>query len=458
MLLIGGLVALPYGAIMLWGITLWANEGIPAYARWSSIVVIALLIVPAVLPVTRALERTVAAQLLDAAVPEPQGRTTFADSARGALFFAGHIASGGILIIGIAFVAPLLVVLISDAAASPGDGEGLALLREAFSITAIDPASALIVCAVATVLIVGFTIGACYLLPWYATLLLGPSREEQRAREAEKRSAQHRRGALARDVHDSVGHALTISTMQAALARHTLNNDPDAARAALAEIERVSRGAVAELDYVLSVLRDGDAPRDEQAPDLRTLGDVERLVDETRSAGFDVDLNIDGDARHLPASLSREAYRVVQEGVTNALRYAAAPQLALEISAGADEVSICLKNETTALRAIDGRGLTGLRERVAILGGTLSVSIDAGRWLLAGAHSHDVRQRRPRLRGAQSRSGRLCREACRTDRTRARCAHRGDGRLPALPGAHPSVRRPARIAGRSPGIAEPQRS
>ncbi|PFG30294.1 sensor histidine kinase [Paramicrobacterium agarici] len=381
-LLIGGLVALPYGAIAVWSLGLWITGG-PLSARLSSLVVLALLVVPAVLPVTRALERTVANQLLDTAIPEPQRRATLADTGRGALFFAGHIASGGILILGIAFVFPLCAVLIGDALTSTGSDEGAALLRDTFSITEIDATTALIVGGLAAVLIVVVTIAAAYLLPWYATLLLGPSRDEQRASEAEAARAGQRREALARDVHDSVGHALTVSTMQALVARGAIERDPDAARAALDQIERVSRAAVAELDYVLRVLRDGDEPRDDRAPDRRTLADVDSLARETRAVGFEVDLCVDGHPEKLPASLGREAYRVVQEGVTNALRYAATPRVTVSIVIDDEELSVLVENETSAVRVIDGRGLAGVRERVAVLGGESSVDIVAERWRLS---------------------------------------------------------------------------
>ncbi|WP_166980032.1 sensor histidine kinase [Paramicrobacterium fandaimingii] len=379
-LLIGGLVSIPYGAIVIWAVALWTSDDAAWYARWSSVAVGVLLIVPAILPVTRALERTVASQLLDISVPEPRVRAQFSDTARGALFFAGHIASGGILILGIAFVFPLLVVLIGDGLG--GTGAGAELMRDAFAVAVVDEATALALGAVASALIVGFTIGACYLLPWYAALLLGPSRDEQRARDAEAASAAQRRGALARDVHDSVGHALTVTTMQAFVARREIEHDPDAARAALAEIERVSRSAVAELDYVLSVLRDGEGARDDRAADTRTLGDVGLLAEETRAAGFAVELAMEGEPERLPASLGREAYRVVQEGVTNALRYAATPRVCIEIALSGDDLRIHIDNETAAVRAIDGRGLVGLRERVIVLGGECHVTVGDGRWRL----------------------------------------------------------------------------
>ncbi|MCW4459034.1 sensor histidine kinase [Microbacterium sp. MPKO10] len=381
-LLIGGLVALPYGAIAIWVLSLWAAEGVPAYVRWSSIAIVVLLIIPAVLPVTRALERTVAAQLLDTAIVEPRRRATLADTARGALFFAGHIASGGILILGIAFVFPLAAILLGDLAAGGGGSEATELLNDVVATIPVDPATVLIGCVIVTALIVAFSIGAGYLLPWYAALLLGPSRDEVRELEDAAARAQRRRGSLARDVHDSVGHALTVSTMQATFARHALENDPDAARAALVEIERVSRGAVAELDYVLSVLRDGHESREEHARSGRTLADVRQLADETRAAGFDVDLRMDDLAATLPASLGREAYRVVQEGITNALRYAATPHVDVVAVVSGGDLVIRIENETTAVRVVDGRGLAGARERVAMLGGTFSARVEDGTWRL----------------------------------------------------------------------------
>jgi signal transduction histidine kinase len=217
------------------------------------------------------------------------------------------------------------------------------------------------------------------LLAYLAPRVLGPTAAE-RIELLEKQTATlAERNRLARELHDSVGHALSLVTIQAAAARRVLASDPEFAETALAAMETSARAALADLDHVLGLLRDDRRPGSRTTPQA-TLGGLDRLVDATRAGGITIEVERSGELEKLPAALSREAYRIVQEGLTNAIRHAGRPAGELEV-----HLSICL--DTSGLRLAvtnpvsgrsdhsgGGRGLAGIRERVAVLRGT----VDAG--------------------------------------------------------------------------------
>ena len=167
------------------------------------------------------------------------------------------------------------------------------------------------------------------LLARWAPELLGPTPEDRLA-AAEARAADLAvRNRLARELHDSVGHALSAVTLQASAARRVLDSDPEFVREALAAIEDTTRRTVGELDAVLGVLRDADSPGG--APGLRRLAsapapaptlaaDLDGLLRRTRAGGLRVAAAVEADPEALPPLVSREAYRIVQEALSNALR------------------------------------------------------------------------------------------------------------------------------------------
>jgi hypothetical protein len=154
-----------------------------------------------------------------------------------------------------------------------------------------------------------------------APRVLGPTRTERlavqlaRAQSAERALAERNR--LARELHDSVGHALTVTTLQAGAAARVLDSDPAFVARALEAIAEAGRAALEDLDHVLGLLRDGggEGTRGPQ-PDL---ADLDVLVDRARSAGLTVDVELYGPLAAVPRAISREAYRIVQEGLANAL-------------------------------------------------------------------------------------------------------------------------------------------
>ncbi|WP_456598624.1 sensor domain-containing protein [Blastococcus sp. SYSU DS0616] len=216
-----------------------------------------------------------------------------------------------------------------------------------------------------------------------APRLLGAGAEQQIAalQQSSRRLAD--RNKLARDLHDTIGHALTASLLQATAARRTLTPaddrppQPEFARQALEHIETNTRSALAELDRVLTVLRAEDGGRDPAPIAAPTLADLDGLLAGLRDGGLPVALVVDGQVDDVPPGVQELAYRVVQEGTTNVLRHAGTPLTVAQVVRDGDALVVRVCNERAS--QLDsrpgpggGRGLAGLRERTAAAGGTLS--------------------------------------------------------------------------------------
>ncbi|WP_435970422.1 sensor histidine kinase [Streptomyces sp. Qhu_M48] len=231
-------------------------------------------------------------------------------------------------------------------------------------------------------------------LRWSAPRLLGPSAAERLALAAERELRLAERNRLAHELHDSIGHTLTTTTIQAAVAGEVLSADPVAARAALRSIEESARAALEDLDYVLGVLRERDA---ETAP-ARTLADLPELLDRLRHTGAVVEPELSGDLAQVQGTLSRAAYRILQEGLTNAMRHGSGGPVEVRVAATPDALELGVVNETaTGAGAAagpgsgrrgafptSGHGLPGLAERVRLLHGEFDAGPDGPRrWRLA---------------------------------------------------------------------------
>ncbi|MFD5466965.1 sensor histidine kinase [Kitasatospora sp. NPDC127059] len=225
------------------------------------------------------------------------------------------------------------------------------------------------------------------ILRWAAPRLLGPSAAERLALAAERELALAERNRLAHELHDSIGHTLTAATIQAAMAGEVLADDPAAARAAMRSIEESTRAALEDLDYVLGVLREEDAAT---AP-TRTLADLPELLDRLRHAGAVVDPALAGDLAQVPGTLSRAAYRILQEGLTNALRHGTGGPIEVGVVAAPDVLELRVVNRTgsgsgtgTGAFPTSGHGLPGLAERVRLLHGEFAAGPDGPEsWKLA---------------------------------------------------------------------------
>ncbi|MBB4951514.1 signal transduction histidine kinase [Kitasatospora gansuensis] len=209
-------------------------------------------------------------------------------------------------------------------------------------------------------------------LRWLAPRLLGPSAAERLALASERELLLAERNRLAHELHDSIGHTLTAATIQAAVAGEVLSADPAAARAALRSIEESTRAALEDLDYVLGVLREEQAGT---AP-TRTLADLPELLDRLRHAGAVVQPELSGELTQVQGTLSRAAYRILQEGLTNALRHGAGGPIEVRVTAAPDVLELSVVNRTGAgtrtgagAFPTSGHGLPGLAERVRLLHG-----------------------------------------------------------------------------------------
>ncbi|MEW1925164.1 histidine kinase [Streptomyces sp. NPDC088360] len=221
--------------------------------------------------------------------------------------------------------------------------------------------------------------------------LLGPSSAERLALMAEREQRLAERNRLAHELHDSIGHTLTATTIQAAVAGEVLSADPVAARAALRSIEESSRAALEDLDYVLGVLREEKA---ETAP-TRTLADLPELLDRLRHAGAVLEVELSGELAQVQGTLSRAAYRILQEGLTNALRHGAGGPIGVRVAALPDCLELGVVNGVVSgagagtrsgagVFRTSGNGLPGLAERVRLLHGEIEAGPDGPRhWRLA---------------------------------------------------------------------------
>jgi signal transduction histidine kinase len=213
------------------------------------------------------------------------------------------------------------------------------------------------------------------LLARLAPLFLGPSAADRIA-ELDRRSRQLiERTRLARELHDSIGHALTVTTLQAGAAQAVADTDPAFVRAALRTIEDTGRAALEELDLMLGVLREDQASTTPQ----RTLADLPELL---TSTGLELDSTVTGDLGAVRPVVSREAYRIVQEALTNCLRHGAGRTASVRVTVHRHRTEIDIRNPlgTQAPHRPEGRGLTGMRERVHLLGGTFHSGPDGDRW------------------------------------------------------------------------------
>jgi signal transduction histidine kinase len=215
-----------------------------------------------------------------------------------------------------------------------------------------------------------------------ARRLLHPSLAERLAAQQARTERLLERTRLAAELHDSIGHALTVTMLQAGAAREAAGRDPAFVDRALAAIEDSARQAAADLERVLTLLRRGSSP----APDAPTLADLAGLVSAAEAAGATMDAEVTGAVCDLPATLSREAYRIVQEALTNALRHAGPVPVRLRISVDRDTVQLAVDNPLPAPTAVSGRlgtGVRGLHERAAVFGGGAQAGPVADQWRVA---------------------------------------------------------------------------
>ena len=197
----------------------------------------------------------------------------------------------------------------------------------------------------------------------------------EREREAAARIAvAEERARIARELHDIVAHAVSVMVLQIGAVRHALPDGLDESKEALGRVERAGRTALAEMRRLLGAMRrDGDGLELAPQPGIDDLGS---LFEEVRRAGLPVELHVAGDPFPLPRAIDLSAYRIVQEGLTNALKHAGASHADVSVSYGHDDLQIEVRDDGAGSSRSDGlgHGLVGIRERVKIYGGEMSAS------------------------------------------------------------------------------------
>jgi signal transduction histidine kinase len=199
------------------------------------------------------------------------------------------------------------------------------------------------------------------------------ARAEREREERASAAVSEERARIARELHDVVGHSVSVMTVQASAVRRLLHPDQERERDALLIVEQTGREALAEMRRMVGVLR-----RPEEAPARApqpSLEQIDRLVEQAREAGLPVELRIEGEPVQLPAGVDLTAYRLVQEGLTNAMKHAHAERTQVVVRYGVDDIEVSVSDDGRggpAGSASDGgHGLVGMRERVSVYGGEL---------------------------------------------------------------------------------------
>ena len=226
-------------------------------------------------------------------------------------------------------------------------------------------------------------------LPWAAAWFAGERtrlrREhlaalEERVVRAEHDAEQERllavaeeRARIARDLHDSAGHAINVIAVRAGAARMRRPQDPERSRLALAAIEELARQTVEEIDQLVDTLRDSGSPNSTAVEAPPRLASLDTLIAHHAAAGFAVTIDTSGTPQPLGAAVDQAAYRIVQEALTNAARHGAgAVRIHLVFGDTSLELTIINPVHATArARPSGGHGLIGMHERASLLGGTL---------------------------------------------------------------------------------------
>ncbi|MFC7258687.1 sensor histidine kinase [Streptomyces lutosisoli] len=203
--------------------------------------------------------------------------------------------------------------------------------------------------------------------------------ERERAEEL-RRAAERERARIARELHDVVTHNVSVMVIQAGAARKVMDIAPEQAREALLAVESGGRAAMAELRHTMGLLTmEADGPDPAATADLAPqpgLDQLDSLVGRVRDSGVPVELTVTGSPRTLPSGVGLAAYRVVQEALTNTVKHAAGSTATVAVEYGDDRLRVDILDtggtaDASAAATGNGRGLLGLRERLAVYGGTL---------------------------------------------------------------------------------------
>jgi signal transduction histidine kinase len=355
-LVLGGALLLPFGVLAVLVAALVPDLGTRYLADVVVLTAVLLLALPGfgLLDPVQSLELTAARELLPTP-PLPPGPRTGTARRRVAAWFAVHVVLGA--------VGSCLLLTVPLTLVSLGQWAGPDHRAPVWA-----PAAALggLLGAPLAAVVAGAGLAR------WAPGALGPSAQERVALLEARARGLTRRQELAREVHDSVGHALSVVSLQAAAADHVFDRDPDFARSALRAVADTARTALDELDRVLGLLADDEA--EVSVP----VGTVQTLVERTRSTGVEVT----ADLADVPETLHADVFRIVQEGLTNAVRHGGG-RVEVRVAEASGQLEIEVRNPLgPAGTRGSGRGLAGLTRRVEARGGTVSSGPVHGYWLL----------------------------------------------------------------------------
>jgi signal transduction histidine kinase len=246
---------------------------------------------------------------------------------------------------------------------------------------------------------------ADYSLPgliWAGAWLIGDRRRFLRAHVADQLEHARRehelvvaeeRARIARELHDSAGHALNTILLQAGAARVLRERDSERSAQAVATIEDLARETIEEIDRIVGLLRED---REMDRSPLPGIDQIPALIERQRAGGLDVHLTIDGEPNRLPPTpVSRAVYRIAQESLTNASRHGTG-SAAITIQLGPDTLTLTVTNPVTTHvepRPGGGRGIAGMRERANLLGGSLQAGRNGSRFELQAQLPYSRAQR-----------------------------------------------------------------
>ena len=320
----------------------------------------------------------------------------------------------------VAVAAVVMAIMVVWAVAGYGDGQDLALVVAVYSVGryAADHRSSLAtVAAVVTVSVLDTIVDTNQridvapavilgVLPWYlgrrvrnrgdyvALLQERAERLEADQLARARQAVVDERSRIARELHDVVAHQVSMMTVQAGAAKTIARDDLDAAVDAMGDVERAGRQALGELRHLLGVLRFDTSDGDDLGPQPGLSG-IPDLADELTRTGADVSLTMAPVPTSLSAAIDLSAYRIVQESLTNVIKHAG-PAPTVDLTVGLDDGGLVIDivntvtpsggHEAASALPASGYGIAGMRERAALLGGTLTAELQPPNRFQVSAH------------------------------------------------------------------------
>lgn len=194
---------------------------------------------------------------------------------------------------------------------------------------------------------------------------------ERNRKSLARQAVAEERVRIARELHDAIGHEVSVMVLHAGGGEELLDQDPDRARGAFQAIARVGREALADMDRLVGLLRDSD-----EASARTRLESLQSLIDGYRDLGMDIRASIEPEPEGITQAVEQSAYRIIEEALTNAVKHAGPTQVEISVAYGDNDVHVRVRDHggSLATRPLgrephEGRGLVGIRERAALLGG-----------------------------------------------------------------------------------------